>query len=233
MKPLVLITRPQPEADNFAKSVRKLGYDTLCEPLLTITHFPVHIAGEYAAVIATSPQALSADLPTQIPLFVMGQASVGKARELGFTNTLSSDGEFEKLVSLVRGNVAAGSRVLYLRGKVTRHDMRDALSEYQVEEQIVYRAQPRAALSPEAVAAFAEGRVSIVTLFSPRTAALFQKFVQNEGLKDKTAAISLLSLSPAVLDSIDAFEWARTGVAASSNSEEMLAVLENWIGSFS
>jgi uroporphyrinogen-III synthase len=110
--------------------------------------------------------------------------------------------------------------------------MKAALMDYKISEQMAYRAVPGNALSPEAVQAIATGRVSVVTLFSPRTAALFQNFVQKEGLAAKMADISLLSLSPAVLDSCNAFAWARTGAAPSVDSEGMLTVLRNWIGSF-
>ena len=233
MKPLVLITRPQPEADEFASAVRALGYDTLCEPLLSIENFPVKIQTDYAALIATSPQALNRDLPVNVPLFVMGQASLEKARRLGFTTIFSADGDFMQLVALVAGNVPHGSHVLYLRGDVTRHDMKAALMNYQVTEQIAYRAVPRDGFSGAALAALAGGRVEIVTLFSPRTAVLFKKFVQKEGLTGKMAGIKLLCLSPAVLDSADGAHWAQTSVAPSVDSDGMLAVLRNWIGSFS
>lgn len=233
MKPLVLITRPQPEADEFARAVRALGYDTLCEPLLEIRNFPVNCEGEYVAVLATSPQALNADLPKEIPLFVMGQASVEKARQLGFKTIFSADGDFTRFVALVAGNVPAGSHVLYLRGDVTRHDMKAALMGYEISDQIAYRAEAGHGLSLAAREALAQGCVHVVTLFSPRTAGLFQNFVQKEGLTEKMAGISLLCLSPAVLDSCDAFAWARTGVAPAVDSEGMLAALRNWIGSFS
>lgn len=233
MKPLVLITRPQPEADEFASAVRALGYAALCEPLLDIERLPAADDFSCDALIVTSPQALYAPLPPHLPLFVMGRASEEKARALGAERVFSSEGDFTRLVALVKGTMATGSRVLYLRGDVTRHDMADALPEHEISERIAYRAVPRAALSGEARALISSGQVGVVTLFSPRTAALFQNLVQSEGLTGRMAGINLLCLSPAVLDSIDALTWARTDVAPSTDSEGMLAVLKNRIGSFS
>ena len=81
--PAVLITRPSPDAEDFAQAVQALGYTTLIDPLLGAQYFSVTETGLPQALVATSAHAFSTLAPTQwarLPVFVMGENSKAAAR---------------------------------------------------------------------------------------------------------------------------------------------------------
>lgn len=236
MKPLVLMTRPQPEADRFAEALAEMGYDTLIEPLYRIVPSPSPWPDESpAALVATSPKAFFSQVPpdwAEIPVFVMGETSAAKAARCGCHNIISAAGDFSRLVKMVRKEVTSGKKILYLRGEATRHDLQKELPGLQVVERIVYRSEKVATFPPRAREAIANGRVAIVPLFSPRAAVDFSMFLRQEGLEREAERICLLCLSPAVLDSARHLVWKRAEVAKTPDSAAMLAVMQEWTGLF-
>jgi len=96
IKPLVLVTRPQPEADATATRVAALGYRTLIEPLIEIVPRPGPPLelGDIQAVLVTSgngARALAAHTPVRDQwLFSVGDATAKALRELGFLRVESA-----------------------------------------------------------------------------------------------------------------------------------------------
>ncbi len=233
MPPVVLITRPLPDAEEFARAVEQLGYRALIEPLLEPEYFSIHPdTPAPQAIVTTSAHAFPTPARAggeQLPVFVMGENSLQRGREAGYHNVLSADGDYEELIALVERILVPGARILYLRGETVRHDMTARLPRHSVSEQIVYAMKPATTLGPETITALRQDEIAVVTLFSARTAEIFTNLVAREGLGTRLGGIKLLCLSGAVLESVDNLPWQRKEIASSPGRQPMLDVLRTWI----
>ena len=230
--PSVLITRPTPEAEDFAASVANLGYGTLLDPLLTAQYFSVAEPSLPQAVVATSAHAFATPaLPewTRLPVFVMGENSKASARAAGYQNILSANGDFTALLKLIQATLVPGGQILYLRGETVRHDLQAQLPLFSIREEIVYAMRPAQQLRETTVAALRTGAPLTVTLFSPQTATVFARLVDGHGLIPALQRTNVLCLSDAVLESVYNLPWQRSGVAGQPDRQGMLAVLQTWM----
>lgn len=229
MKPSVLITRPREESDAFAVLVERIGGDPVIAPVLDVIFPEINPGIKPDALVITSPQALKSVFPDEwksIPLFVMGEGSLQRAREAGFRSVTSSAGDFTTLCALITKNIPFSQNILYLRGDIIRHDLVYALSEYEVREQIVYKT---IAIENAVPPVIQNGTIAIVTLFSPRSAEIFKEQIEKAGLASSLKTIKALCLSPAVLESVAALPWQDTKVAPQPDQQGMLEALRGWI----
>jgi uroporphyrinogen-III synthase len=237
MIPAVLITRPQNDSEVFACAVSSLGYKPIIEPLLSVEYRAIDLSSEPKpqALIATSPHAFHAATPADwktCPVFVMGDASMQRARAEGYLDIISSGGDFQLLIESVNGKLAPGSRVLYLRGENVRHDLKARLDRHHVNEKIVYAMQEKSVLGEPVLQALKSGEIQVITFFSARTAGIFRDLAEAHKLYECLKDIKVLCLSPAVLDSLQSLPWKEAKAACRPDRTGMLAGLQTWIGSF-
>src|SRR5689334_14712655 len=95
----VLVTRPQPDGERTAETLRKRGYQVLLVPLMQVRSVPAVVGGNWSGVIVTSANALRV-LPVEqlallleLPLYAVGERSAEAARELGFHEVRSPNGD--------------------------------------------------------------------------------------------------------------------------------------------
>jgi uroporphyrinogen-III synthase len=106
----ILVTRPQPDNEATAASLRARGFDVLLAPTLRFeaVAWPDDPAADYAGVIITSANALRAVEPQLaergllgLPLFAVGERTASAARRVGFGTVISADGDAADLRDLV------------------------------------------------------------------------------------------------------------------------------------
>jgi uroporphyrinogen-III synthase len=179
----LLVTRPEPDASATAAALRRRGHEAIVSPLLDIVpateaHLP---AGPFRAVVATSSNGVRAlagrNLPAdllRLPFFAVGTQTAAAAREFGFTEIVSAEGDMAALAALVAAHLPAGNvPLLYPAGETRAGDLTGALAArgYAVVTAELYRAVPRPRLTSEAEAAVAAGRLDGILLYSQRSAA--------------------------------------------------------------
>lgn len=236
MKPVVLITRPNPVSKSggtdFVQLAEAQGYRAVSDPLLAITPLPQVFETMPAVLVTTSAQAFRIEYPKnwmQLPLFVMGATSAEQASAAGFETVHSSGGDFSALLDLIRRNVPTARKIMYLRGETIRHDLRGSLPDHQIEEVIVYKAEAAPHFSAETLRMLKAGEISVITLFSPRSAEIFHDLVMQAGLAAVCQGIKLLCLSPAVLESVKALPWQDIRISASASQHDMASALQDWM----
>src|ERR1700733_14260460 len=99
--PSVLITRPASMCEALAATLEELGYEAICEPLISISPLqaPQPQAGAIDAIAITSGNALLALKERQsgiaglldVPCFCVGARTAENARTFGFHNVQSAD----------------------------------------------------------------------------------------------------------------------------------------------
>jgi uroporphyrinogen-III synthase len=177
----LLVTRPEPDNQRTAATLRMLGHDVLLAPMLRIEAVAGADLGAppWAAVLLTSAngaRALAAHARRAellaLPLLAVGRASADAARDAGFADVVSADGDADDLARLAASRFA-GSQVplLYAAGEDRSGDLAGALSAkgIAVRTVVVYRAAGAAEFSPEVRAALVHGGLDGVLHFSRRS----------------------------------------------------------------
>jgi uroporphyrinogen-III synthase len=182
----LLVTRPEPDNERTAATLRAKGHDVLLAPMLRIEAVPNIDLGSpslsavpWSGVLLTSANGARAlavhprhgEL-LALPVLAVGQASADVARAAGFADVTSADGDADDLVRLAAARFA-GSRgpLLYPAGEDRSRDLAGALSAkgIGVHTVVAYRAVAAKDFPPEVRAALAQGRIAGVLHFSRRS----------------------------------------------------------------
>jgi uroporphyrinogen-III synthase len=173
----LLVTRPEPDNARTAAELRARGHEVMLAPMLRVE--PVIDAdlgnGPWAAVLITSANAARATALHRrrgelaaLPVIAVGQASAMAAREAGFSDVTSADGDGGDLARLAAARFFGAARpLLYLSGEERAREL--AATGLRVATVVVYRTVKEAALPENVRAALAAGAVDGVLHFSRRS----------------------------------------------------------------
>jgi len=206
----LLVTRPAPDGDRTAATLRARGHDVLVAPLLRIEALPQADlgAGPWAGVLLTSANAARvleqlARGPEllRLPAFAVGQRTAQAARAAGFGEVVSADGNAVDLALLVAASARGrGEPLLYLAGEDRAADIASALMAQGVPVQtaVIYRAVAATHFPPFVWAALSLGRLDGVLHYSQRSAEIYVNCAKRAGVLDRARALSHYCLSSAV-----------------------------------
>ena len=198
---LVLVTRPRPDADRTAEAVRGAGFEPIVAPLMRIAPRDGALArapqADAAAITSASGARAYAGQGGRLPVFAVGPASTEAAREAGLRVVGTAGGDVASLAELIAA--ARPARVLHAGGARLAGDLAGDLARRGVPcaRVMLYEAREAERLPEAAVRAIREG-LAWTLLFSPRSAALFERLVRAAGLQDCLRRSRLAALSPAV-----------------------------------
>jgi uroporphyrinogen-III synthase len=222
----VLVTRPQGDGEATADSLRSRGLEVLLAPMLRFEALPFQEedAARYDAVIVTSANALRAVAPQlaghallRLPLFAVGEHTAAAAREAGFDEVASADGDATALRELLRGRgkvkkpakktvektvkkLKKAATLLYLAGADLSRDLAGELGEagFTVVTRTTYRMSPVAGLPRKVCDAFMAGHIEAVLHYSRRSARAFLDAARAEGLEISALALPHCCISAGV-----------------------------------
>lgn len=235
MSGTVLITRPEPEASDYAAELEVEGFSGLCAPMLALRDvgFEAPRLSSYAGLLLTSAQAVRYFIKraqaAHIPVFCVGKHTAQAAREAGFSDVISLDGTGQDLAKHIAGLAGVEDKsFLHIHGRDVAYCIADDLMERGiiVDEIVVYEAVQAEKFSAEVAAAIRDKKVDIVTFFSKRTAEAFLACVAGEGLKEALCSIKVLSISPSVLECVRIYDWADAYVSETPDRAGMLKILK-------
>ncbi|MFM8989706.1 MAG: uroporphyrinogen-III synthase, partial [Alphaproteobacteria bacterium] len=230
----LLVTRPLDDGLALAGRLGELGHEALVEPLLSIAPdlaAALPLAGATALLFTSANGVRAFALRSQeraLPAFVVGAATARAAREVGFADIASADGDASALEALMLARRRPGDGpLLHVAGKVVAGDLAGRLAArgFEVRTAALYAAEPSPRLSDAARDAFAQGEIDGVLVFSPRSAAILVGLVEAAGLRAAAARIDLYALSGAVAAAASGLAWRRVVVAAAPNEDALLAAL--------
>jgi uroporphyrinogen-III synthase len=206
-----LVTRPRAEAEALAALLAERRIEAVIEPLMAVADSSValpDLAGVQAILCtsANGARALArAGQERGVPLFAVGEATAAAARSEGFRHVESAGGDVEDLAYLVRQRLAPqAGRLLHVAGSTVAGDLAAALAAdgFTVERATLYEAQAATALTPATARLIADGQFDFALFFSPRTAAIFSRLVEDTELSAglrRTVAVSISAAADAML----------------------------------
>jgi uroporphyrinogen-III synthase len=231
----LLVTRPEPDAGREAELLAARGHEPVLAPLLRIefVNAALPLAGAQALIV-TSRNAIRALVShpqlgeaLKLPLFAVGDATAGAARDLGFTEVVIGPGTAATLAALIASDLdRERGPLVHLAGDTLAYDLKSALEGqgFAMRKVVLYRAVPANALPQEALDPLASGRLDGVILMSPRTAKTFAALVEKHGLVNQAAGLVCYCLSEAVAEQLAPL-GCEISVAAQPREEDILALL--------
>jgi len=232
----LLITRPQEDARPLARALEQNGHETVIEALMTIVDVAapdLNLNGVQALLI-TSANGIRAFARAyterDIRVCAVGDASAQAARDLSFAQVSSAGGDVEILAAMVKGDLdPSGGALVHIAGSHRAGDLAGMLIEagFVTRRAVLYEAQAQKTIGPKAADALKSISLDGVTLFSPRTAALFCRLVTDGGLVEQCRPVTACCLSAAVADAAAALPWAGIVVAETPDSQALLDAVEN------
>jgi len=230
----LLVTRPQPEAQHFAKQLAAAGHKTVIAPLLEIQAVAEEDADIFASVDAlaiTSARTFNFLQPTEaaraLPVFTVGAATAAAARAAGFQQVEEAAGNAAALASLLRRRLPPGKVVLNPGGRDQARDPSQILAGggLVLIRRIVYQAYQVSVMPQAATTALDEGCLDAATFFSPRTARAFVRLAQESGLVERTEPLLAFCLSPAVAAGLRGSAWKDVLCAQQPDSAGLLQLI--------
>jgi uroporphyrinogen-III synthase len=238
----VLVTRPQPDDEATATSLRARGFEVLKAPMLRFEPVAFQDDAEmrYGAVIVSSANALRgvesqlAGKPLlKLPLFAVGERTAAAARGIGFENVMTANGDATRLRDLVLKSVKAKalkktSPLLYLAGADLAQDLSGELGErgFTVVTQTTYRMTPVANLPDQVRDAFAANGIEAVLHYSRRSARAFLEAARSAGVEISALSVPQCCISDGVATVLRDAGATQVMVAASPDENAVFGVLD-------
>jgi uroporphyrinogen-III synthase len=238
----VLVTRPHPDDEITAASLRAKGFEVLRAPMLRFEPVAFHDDADagYGAVIVTSANALRGIEPhlagsrlLKLPLFAVGEHTASAARRAGFGKVIVANGGAAGLRDCVLASVKAKTLkksgiLLYLAGADLARDLSGELGErgFSVVTQTTYRMIPVSNLPRETCEAFAANGVEAVLHYSRRSARAFLEAVRAAGVEISALAIPQCCISDAVASILRDAGATQVMAAATPDENALFATLD-------
>ena len=221
----IWITRAQPEADATALRIRALRHEPVVAPVLEVQPAgePPDLAG-VGALAFTSRNGVRAfaALSTRrdLPVFTVGDATAGAAREAGFSDVVSASGDVAALADLIAGPGArVKGQILYAAPEEPAGDLVSALAAHGVaaRAQAVYRTAP-ADFAPPAEA-------DVMLIHSAKAA---RRLAAHPDMAAAAPAITAICISAAAAGPLQGLGFREILVAPTPDEAALIETLHAW-----
>ena len=231
----MLVTRPQPDAEESAARLAALDIEAVVFPLLTSRTLPTGLPEPtgFAGMALTSSNALRAleergDIARYrgLKVFAVGDRTAQAARECGFSSVVSAGGHFADLAELLAHSRLNGP-VFYPAAKHQSGDLAKSLAPYgvMVVTARIYEMIEIPALPDSLLAALAAGEIEAALFYSRRTSETFVERAANFHLpKSVKTRLAMLCLSENIAEPLIAAHFVRVRIAEFQNEEAMMAL---------
>ncbi len=229
----VLVTRPEPDAEDTAGRLVGLGLEPVVHPLMRmeVTDAVLPDAAGLSGLIATSANAIRVLFERKalgpylgLPLYAVGEKTAAMARAAGFAQIEVAGGDADALIGLM-GATAPRGTYFYPSAAETARDLPKALSASgrEIIAAQVYRMVSVDVLDDETARQLAAGDIAAVLCYSRHTAHLFADLAQSVLGPDEKRALTLICLSENVAAPLVTHGFVRIILADFPSEEAMMA----------
>jgi len=230
----ILVTRPLEDGKEIAARLAERGHQALLAPLLEPRFSdgpPLEEGGELEqvqALLASSANGIRAFIRRSarrdLPVFAVGPQTAQEARDAGFTDVRSADGDAKALAEATRRWATPEGVLLHVCADDAPGVLADSLTAggFSVRRCVLYTIDPARHLPPEAETALRQEALDAVMFFSPRTARIFGALSHSL----PTERLTAFCISPATAAGLTRSRFAHIRVATRPNQDEMLALVE-------
>lgn len=230
-----LITRPQEDSADAAIALARRGITPVLAPMMRIEYAEADIESEVTlaqAVLFTSRNGVRAfsrlSQRRDVTVLAVGDSTASLARDSGFVNVESADGDSADLARLTIDRLDPANGLLFhAAGAAVAGDLTESLNKagFKTVRRTVYEAKALDALADDTATALRDRTLDYVLFFSPRTGRIFIELVKKAGLEKTCDSLTAICLSEAVALEIADLEWRDTVIARLPTTTALLAVI--------
>ena len=232
--PLVLVTRPRPEAEETAARLRSLGFEPMIEPMLEIVPLagpPLDLSGVQALLVTSRNGARALARRTarrDLRVLAVGDATAKTVRDLGFAEVESAAGAASDLAEVVRRRCdPRGGRLLHIRGDEIAVDPVGLLQAagFDAEPLVLYESRTPSAFGGRLERTMRQHALGYALFFSPRTARTFVTLARAADLGPDCEGVEACALSAVVALALQGVPWGAVRVSVRPEQGALLDLL--------
>ncbi len=226
-RPRILVTRSEPGASETAARLEAGGYEAIVEPLFEIVAIETTLP-DFDALAFTSANGvrrLAALSPRRdAPVFCVGARTAQTARDAGFADVTSADGDVGALSQLIAARLSSGAHLLHAGNEDTRGDLVGRLAASGIAAQFaaLFRAEPITEAGP-ALSRHLAGKPGLAAalIHSPRGGEVLAALI---GSVAAPAPLNIAAISQAAAAPLNGLAR-RVAIADAPNEEALFSAL--------
>ncbi len=220
----VLVTRLMPFAGSLIENLEQNGYNVIHESLLSAE--PLYCRRPEIPSSGKPIVALTSRVTLEIlqqrrdevenllesPCYCVGDKTANDARNFGFTNVISAQGNGQDLAQTIMDTELFKSPVIHLGGEDISDDPDSLLSQqgWQVIHWPLYKAIEIQDLSELVINDIKSGEINAILLYSVRAAQIFAKLIHRYELEACCVELTIYGLSRSILNELDELKFKNT-----------------------
>ena len=183
----ILLTRPLEDCSEMILKFKSLGHQVSHLPLLIVekVNYDLINFSSFGGIIFTSANAIKfldlKSIDKKILCFCVGEATEKTARNNGFQNVITAEGNVENLKELILQNFdKKDGRLIYISGETVSIDLDQQLLKvgYNVKRIVNYRTLHNKNFNEEFVKELKQKMPDIVYVYSQNSAASFLNYIK-------------------------------------------------------
>ena len=212
----ILLTRPLEDSYELILKFQKLGHDISHMPLIKIeenNHENINFS-DFKAIIFTSSNSIKfldiKLIDKKIICFCVGSATEKRARNSGFQNVFSADGNVNNLKELILQNFnSSDGKLLYVSGEIISNDLDQQLVSkgYNIKRIINYSANPIEKFNDDFIEKLKLKIPEIVYVYSQNSAISFLNLIKNYQLDDLWMNTNLMCIGEKTSLILNEIKW--------------------------
>ena len=227
----ILLTRPLEDSNEMILRFQNLGNIVSHLPLISVEskNFENINFDNFKGIIFTSANAIkfldTKNINKKIHCFCVGNATEKKARNIGFQNVFSAEGNVNNLKEIILQNFnSSDGKLLYLSGEIISYNLDEQLikSGYNVKRIINYTVKPIEKFNETFVDKLKLNMPEIVFVYSQNSAISFLNFIKNYQLVDYWMNTNLMCLSEKTSTVLNEIKWKKIFLFSPGEEEFLL-----------
>ena len=212
----ILLTRPLEDCLEMILKFKSLGHQVSHLPLLEIdkVNYDEKSFLDFKGIIFTSANAvkyLNLDqIDKNILCFCVGNATEKKARNAGFQNVISADGNVENLKELILQNFKPkDGKLIYVSGEIISIDLDKKLSNegYNIKRIINYKTIHNKKFDKKFTDELKQNLPDIVYVYSQNSASSFLNYIKLNQLESSWMNTNLMCIGEKTSSILNEIKW--------------------------
>ena len=212
----IVITRPKEDSQNLIENLIKLGHMVTHLPVIKIEKLETNEINllNYKAVIFTSSNAIKfmniEKFNSKIKCFCVGNFTENEAKQKGFQNIYSAEGNVNNLKELIIQNFDKNEgKLLYISGEITSSRLdEDLIKEgFLVERLVNYSVKHIQNLDKDFIENLKKTIPDVVYVYSENSAKSFTNIIKKYNLVDYWMNTNLMCLGEKTSSVLNEFKW--------------------------
>ncbi len=212
----ILLTRPLEDCSEMILKFQSLGHQVSHLPLLIVDQVSYNKINftDFDGIIFTSANAVKFlnhdQINKKIKCFCVGKATEKKARNFGFQNTISAEGNVLNLKELILQNYdAINGQLLYISGETIFIDLDQQLLKegYSIKRIVNYRVSHNQNFNKNFVEELKRNMPNMVYIYSQNSSSSFLNFIKIHQLENLWMDTNLMCIGEKASSILNEIKW--------------------------